>query len=157
MTHLWYINIKYRIRTSSRCEAIPFPWWCPSGIQRWKLSIQKMTQNWIETSTFLRAWKAKMWGFWIYQHLVRLVEGVKELSMHYSNVLLIHIWEVLPEERRLVPRDSHPLTLSDDLWIYSNATFFHTNDILSALFLKQCHRERQHQPNWEHTCFLLPL
>lgn len=36
--------------------------------------------------------------------------------------------------------------------------FFCTNYILSALFLKQCHRERQREPSWEqHTCFLLPL
>lgn len=37
MTHLCYINIKYRIRTSSSiCEAVPFPRWCPSGIRQWK-------------------------------------------------------------------------------------------------------------------------
>lgn len=118
------------------CKAFPFPWWCPSGIQQWKKWV---FGRWHRTELghlfFYKLEKPRRksssWGFWVYQHLVRLVKKVKELSVHYSNVLLIQIWRVLPQERRFFPCDSHPLTLSDGLWFYSQATFF----VLTTSFL----------------------
>lgn len=169
VTHLQGINIECRIKKSSvYTRLLLYRGDVPQEFSSGK-NIWEMTQNWIETSFFFLFFseleearhESSSWGFWVHQHLVRLVGRVKELSAWNSNVLLIQIWNILPEEKRFFPCDSHPLILSDDLWIYSNATFYYffcTNYILSALFLKQCHREWQREPSREqHTCFLLPL
>lgn len=97
----------------------------PQEFNSENLNIWEMTQNWIETSVcvfFSELKEAKQesssWGFWVYQHLIRLVE--KEPSMF---VLLIQIWNVLTAEKKILSLWQLPTTFWFCKMIYE---FIHT-------------------------------
>lgn len=67
VTHLQCINIECRIKKIlSIHEAVPLPWWCPSGVQQRKKYLGDDTKlNWdiFFFSFFFWAWRSKTWVF----------------------------------------------------------------------------------------------